>query len=1282
MRLPTWKFRNAEEDRDENRRQLHEAAWPDMFANLQSAYAELTNAQFELERRTAEISETRDLFQQVISSMSEALFLTDRSGRVIRANPAAATLLECQETSILGRPLTAVCGSDDIPATPWKLMEIAPTGRITNLDADLSTLGGSTIPVSFSLGLMHDKQNKITGVLAVARDMREQRSLINSLVVARTRFQELLEFAPDAIVLANQDGEIVLVNTQTERLFGYKRDELLGKSVEVLVPERLRGQVPEPATQRDDSLLDLDEALLTGNLSGSAEQVEFYLLDRDGREFPAEITRRQIETEDGLLVMSLIRDITERKRAETARHAAESRYQELFDNANDIVYTHDLEGNFKSLNRTAEKLTGYSLKEALQMNMGQLVVPEYLPEAQQRIMDHVMGKSDLPPFELEIIRKDGVRMPIEVSTRLVMENGQPVAVQGIARDIAERRRVESAHVAAEARYHSLFDNANDLIYTHDLNGNFQTVNPMSERITGYGHDEAMQMNIGQIIAPEYLPMVMERVMRQVQGEEFKEPLQLEIICKDQSRLALEIHTRVLLENGMPAGMQGIARDVTERKRAEDAVREATAVQRAILDYAGYGIISSTTEGVITTFNPAAERMLGYTAEEMVHKQTPAIFHDLSEVVERAQVFSRELGQQIEPGFEVLVAKARLDLPNEHEWTYIRKDGTRVPVSLSVTALRDGEGDINGFIGLASDITQRKQSEQLQARLNRQAALRADVGAALTDETNTLQQMLQQCSEAVVEHLDAAYARIWLLNEAGDVLELQSSAGMHTNVNDPQAKVPVGQFRIGKIAEEKAPHLTNDVPNDPHVGDREWAEREGMQAFAGYPLMLGERLVGVMAMFSRQKLEADTLNALALIADTIVHGVERKRAEDERQTLLDREHEARMVAENASRLKDDFLAMISHELRAPLTAILGWAQMLRSGSLDRTSAERALTTIERNAKSQAHLVGDLLDASRIATGKLGLEVKPVELMSVVDAAVDAVRPSVEAKSIRMQIVMEPWVGPFVGDHERLKQVVWNLLSNAIKFTPAGGLIEVRLERLEQKALLIVSDTGQGIDPEFLPHIFDRFRQADSSSKRQQGGLGLGLAIVKHIVELHGGAIYAYSRGEGQGSDFMITLPLAAKEAESKEGSLWPESLPENQVRLGNLRGVKVLVVDDEHDTREVLSVMLARYGTEVRAAGSVREALQVLSVWKPDMLVSDIGMPDEDGYVMIRKLRALSAEEGGELPAVALTAFASPADREKALAAGFQRHLAKPVEPVELAKIVARVLGRSEEGITL
>jgi signal transduction histidine kinase/CheY-like chemotaxis protein len=496
-------------------------------------------------------------------------------------------------------------------------------------------------------------------------------------------------------------------------------------------------------------------------------------------------------------------------------------------------------------------------------------------------------------------------------------------------------------------------------------------------------------------------------------------------------------------------------------------------------------------------------------------------------------------------------------------------------------------------------------------------------------------------------------------------------------------VPLNEFKMGSIAEERTPHLTNDLANDPRMGDRDWARREGLVSFAGYPLLIGDRLIGVIAMFAKHRLEPDMLNSLEAVADKVVQCVQRRWIEEQRAAFLEREQAARRLAEDANRLKDDFLAMISHELRAPLTAILGWAQMLRSGALDRASAERALLTIERNAKSQAHLVGDLLDASRITSGKLTLETRPVELMSIVEAAVDGVRPSVEAKNLRMQIVLEPWVGPFNGDQERLKQVVWNLLSNAIKFTPQGGLIEVRLERLESKALLIVSDTGQGIDPEYLPYVFDRFSQMDSSSRRRQGGLGLGLAIVKHIVELHGGAIYAYSRGDGQGSDFMVTLPLAVQSGEEDGSTLWAAPRAEgDESRSGTLSGVRVLVVDDEHDTREILSVMLTRYGAEIRTAGSAAEAMKVFSQWLPDVLVSDIGMPEEDGYALIQKIRALPLENGGDVPAIALTAFASAQDKKIALAAGFQRHLAKPIEPVALAKNVALILGRSDEGITL
>ncbi|MGH9845264.1 MAG: ATP-binding protein [Blastocatellia bacterium] len=410
--------------------------------------------------------------------------------------------------------------------------------------------------------------------------------------------------------------------------------------------------------------------------------------------------------------------------------------------------------------------------------------------------------------------------------------------------------------------------------------------------------------------------------------------------------------------------------------------------------------------------------------------------------------------------------------------------------------------------------------------------------------------------------------------------------------------------------------------------------------------------------------------------------DRKRIEEERARLLLREREARHVAEEANRLKDDFLAVVSHELRAPLTSILGWTEILQAGGLDDLTAKRALQTIERSVKTQVHLVGDLLDASRIATGKMQLELRSVDLRGIVETVVDSVRPMLKEKRLRLQMILEPWVSPFLGDPERLKQIVWNLLANAIKFTPAGGLIEIRLERLEDKALLIVSDTGQGINSEFLPHLFERFRQADGTSSRATGGLGLGLAIVKHLVELHNGAIYAYSRGEGQGTDMMVTLPLAVNEPLLVEASLsqTQKREPKSAVRKASLRGVHVLVVDDEYDTREVLGVMLSRYGADVRMAGATAEAIEMLASWRPDVLVSDIAMPGEDGYALIRKLRAMPAEQGGLIPAIALTSFAGIQDRSRALSTGFQIHLAKPIEPAELARVVARVTGGNDLSI--
>lgn len=426
---------------------------------------------------------------------------------------------------------------------------------------------------------------------------------------------------------------------------------------------------------------------------------------------------------------------------------------------------------------------------------------------------------------------------------------------------------------------------------------------------------------------------------------------------------------------------------------------------------------------------------------------------------------------------------------------------------------------------------------------------------------------------------------------------------------------------------------------------------------------------------------------------------RKQAEEERIALLAREQAARAEAEAVNRMKDEFLATLSHELRTPLNAMVGWATVLRTRKMDEATTARALEVIERNARAQTQMIEDLLDVSRIIRSKLQLQVGPVDLVLVLEVALDAVRPAADAKAIQLAMVYEPsrvetqdQKVSVMGDSDRMQQVVWNLLSNTIKFTPSGGRVEVRLSVVSgesQKtsdgrpevikyAQIQVSDTGCGIDAEFLPYIFDRFRQADSTITRSHGGLGLGLSIVRHLVELHGGTVYAESPGVGQGATFTVQLPLleevtsdpvSRSQLHAVVSSVEQTGVEELEDSLTlTLKGLQVLVVDDEPDTREIVSLALEQYAVNVTTAASAFEALKVLEQLEPDVLISDIGMPGEDGYTLIRKVRQL----GGQMPAVALTAYAREEDRASALAAGFQCHISKPVEPEQLVAMVAQL----------
>ena len=402
----------------------------------------------------------------------------------------------------------------------------------------------------------------------------------------------------------------------------------------------------------------------------------------------------------------------------------------------------------------------------------------------------------------------------------------------------------------------------------------------------------------------------------------------------------------------------------------------------------------------------------------------------------------------------------------------------------------------------------------------------------------------------------------------------------------------------------------------------------------------------------------------------------RQAVEERRQLLESEQFARTEAERANSMKDEFLATVSHELRTPLNAILGWAHLLQTGSMTEAQVRQGIEVIERNARAQTQLIEDLLDMSRIISGKMRLDIQSIDPIVFIEAAIETVRPAAEAKGIRLSTLLDPGAGPIKGDPNRLQQVVWNLFSNAIKFTARDGQVQVVLERVNSHIEIAVADTGVGIKPEFLPHVFDRFRQQKASVTQPASGLGLGLSIVKHLVELHGGTVRAISAGEERGTTFTVCLPLTAVQRDAEVGQrLHPRgaSRISPRFRPPDLSGIKVLVVDDQPDARDMIRRVLEDCEADVATAGSAAEALRAVEKGRPDVLVSDIGMPDVDGYELLRRIRALG---GIQVPAIALTAFARSEDRTRALRAGFLAHVAKPVEPSELLATIASVVGRA------
>ena len=836
----------------------------------------------------------------------------------------------------------------------------------------------------------------------------------------------------------------------------------------------------------------------------------------------------------------------------------------------------------------------------------------------------------------------------------------------------------------EERFRLLVESVRDYaIFLLDPEGRVTSWNAGAERIKQYKAEEILGQHFSKFYPPEEIENGRcPKCERELAGAASEGRFEDEgwRIRKDGSRFwANVVITALRDDHGRLVGFAKVTRDLTERVAAEEqrarlreekasraAAEEAQRFVETILQSIGDAVIATDRDGRITVMNEVAAHLTGYSVTAAKTQSLRSVFHIVNEETRR------DLDNPVD---RVLAEGKVIGLANHT--VLVRPDGTETPIADSGAPIRDAEGNIHGVVLVFRDASQEKS----EIERHRFLALATSTLASSLDYRQTLArladlavpQLADWCMVHVVEDGAKVPVQVALAHtDPARVAFVRELVARYPT--DPDASRGAPQvIRTGRA------ELIREVPDDMIVRGARDAEhlrllrQLALRSAVIVPLTTGVRVVGALTLVfadSGRHYDEDDLAFVEEVGRRAGIAIENAR-------LYTAEQRAREMADTANRTKDEFLATVSHELRTPLTAILGWSKMLKGGALDDDKRARATETIERNAASMSQLIEDLLDVSRIVSGKLRIEVHAVDLVTVIAAALESVQPAAEAKGIAVLRELEPSAVRVLGDAARLQQVVWNLVNNAVKFTPRGGKVTVALGSDDDNATVVVADTGKGIEPRFLPYVFEPFRQGDGGIARSAGGLGLGLGISKHIVELHGGTIEAASAGPGKGATFTVRIPKAAGRAAADRGR---SSGPPRDTRapsLPQLKGLDVLVVDDEPDARALVGAVLEQCGSVVRTVGSAAEALAAIRERVPDVMVSDIGMPTESGYDLMRKIRALPADQGGNIPAAALTAYARAEDRNKALSVGFLMHVPKPVDPGDLMNVVAE-LARSRQ----
>lgn len=1098
--------------------------------------------------------------------------------------------------------------------------------------------------------------------------VQRQQQLQADLKVTKEQVTTILESMTDGFYTLDSDWCLTYINSCGERILGKPRHELLGKNLWEQFPLLTSSQVYrqyhhavaegipvnfEFYYQPCDCWYDIHVYPLEQGVSVYFQNISEHqaaLRDRQQAELALqeqEKKYRYIFEAAGVAILeedfSLVKAALDDLKAQGIED-----FHSFFAENPDFVQQAIGMVKIVNANHAAVQMFGAQNKNELLDSLQRIFVPQTLEVFVKELLTLVAQQTY---FESETILQTlgGEQLNVLFTITFPPPTAKFDSVLVSMMNITAHRQAEAAVRVSQERLRSFFDaNLVGILFGYE-DGSILEANDEFLRIVGYSRADIQtgRLRWTSITPPEYLDLD-ELGIAEARVKGACTPYEKEFIRQDGSRVPVVVGYSLLRESQQ----QSVAfiLDISGRKQAETALRQSEDRFQAFMDNSPAAAWITDAEGHILYLNPTYHRTFQLSTTDAIGKTIFDLYP-----TEIAQQFLTNI-KKVAQTNQVIEAIELAPLP----------DGTMGDFLVYKFPITDTSGRLL-VGGVAVDITereralrQRQQAEESLQKHSERLKLLSETASDLLLTEHPLE-LMQDLFTKLSNHMDLDCYFNYLIEtqENRQKLRLKSWSGIDDQVATTIEWLELDQAVCGLVAKTRRQIIVNHVQHSTHPNSRILCALN-ITAYAAQPLIARGKLLGVLSFGSRTRTQFTPEEIALLQATSDQMAVALERAE----LVASLQQQTEQLLQ-ANRLKDEFLAVLSHELRTPLNPILGWSKLLRTQKYDEATTARALETIERNAKLQTELIQDLLDVSRILQGKLSLNITQVDLASTIAAAIETIQLAAEAKCIQLQVSVQENVGQVYGDPNRLQQVVWNLLSNAVKFTPQNGRIEIRLVSLGSQVQLQVQDTGRGISPDFLPYVFDYFRQADGTKTRKFGGLGLGLAIVRHLIELHGGTVKAESPGEGQGATFTLTLPLIQTHLQSNQGDSQLDECPD-------LKGVKVLVVDDDFDTRDLISFFLEQLGAEVTQVRSPTEALQVLTHFQPHVLLSDIGMPEMDGYTFIRQIRAMPPELGGEIPAIALTAHTEDIDQQQALLAGFQTHLTKPINPANLAVVIAQV----------